>query len=347
MVGECNTGRESMEHYPDVYFTPGYGRAAASTKLGRWQSIQWEDRVRLPYVVSASGDNVCDAISPYGYSGIYVAPACTPGDLALFWKLACERLRAEGVVAVFLRFSPLDDASRECAASLEGIRMTRRGDTVMVPVRHGADAVWTAMEGRARTAIRKAEKVGLVGDIRPAVPADLGPEAPFRNLYEETMRRVKSAPGYLFDDRYYQSLLSGLGDDLMIATVRQPDGAAVAASLVMAHRDRVHYHLSGSVTEGSRSGANNLLLWTILRWAAADGRSTVHLGGGLAYDDGLFRFKRSYGGSRTQFWTGAVVLDRSPYERLVERRAAELVISVAELQGTGYFPAYRFRCDRV
>jgi hypothetical protein len=67
----------------------------------------------------------------------------------------------------------------------------------------------------------------------------------------------------------------------------------------------------------------------------------VHLGGGLRAEDNLFRFKRSFGGRRTQFWTGAVVVDERAYDRLVERRAVVCGRSPGELMGTGYFPAYR------
>jgi hypothetical protein len=334
------------EYCPDVYFSQGYGIASASTQDGRWQSLRWEDRLLLPHVVRPAG-NRYDAASPYGYSGIHVAAGCTTHDVTLFWKVAREVWRDAGVVAAFLRFSPLDDASREAVTVIDGLRLTRRGDTITIPVGVGADAVWSGMEGRARTAVRKAEKAGLSVGIRPALPDDLEPASPFRRLYEETMRRVRSAPGYIFDDRYYRTLSERLGDDLKLASVHAPDGQIVAASLVLVHRDRVHYHLSGSIETGSRSGANNLLLWTILRWAADTGRSVVHLGGGVRPDDGLFRFKRSFGGERTPFWIGAAVLDKPAYDQLVERRAGEMGVPPAELGASDYFPAYRLQCDRV
>jgi lipid II:glycine glycyltransferase (peptidoglycan interpeptide bridge formation enzyme) len=115
----------------------------------------------------------------------------------------------------------------------------------------------------------------------------------------------------------------------------------VAASLVFRHRERAHYHLAGSAPEALRQGANNLLLWTILRWAAEAGCAVVHLGGGVRPDDGLFTFKRSLGGTRTAFWTGAVVPRPDRYQALLAARAGELGRSVDELRNTGFFPAYR------
>ena len=330
------------EQCPDVYFTAGYGIAAAANRGGSWRSAHWEDRILLPYIVSDG-----DAASPYGYSGIHVGGDCTAADLARFWHLAGEIWREQGVVSLFLRFSPLDEPSALSAAGLEDLTVIRRGETVTVPVEHGADRVWTAMEGRSRTAVRKAEAAGLTAGIRPARPDDLRDGAPFRRVYADTMRRVGSRPGYLFPDAYYVALLDGLGEGLWIAQVNRPDGAVLAASLVLVHRDRVHYHLSGSTPAGAASGANNLLVWTILRWAADHDRSVVHLGGGLAGDDGLFRFKRSFGGRVTPFRTGSAILDPPAYRRLVEHRARELGCTPRHLDENGFFPAYRWGTGAV
>jgi len=327
---------------PDVYFTAGYGRAAALTRGGDWELLRDDDRILLPYVRTPAGGGGFDAASPYGYSGLYVAPGCPPHRVAGFWAQARRSLRSAGVVAVFLRCSPLDEAGTAALGALDGVRLTRRGDTVTVPVAAGPDAVWAGMRGRSRTAVRKAEQAGLAGDIRAAEPADLAPDGPFRRLYADTMRRVGGAAGYLFGDDYYAALRTGLGPGLRLARVRDRAGDVQAAALVLVHGGRVHYHLSGSTAAGGRAGANNLLLWSILRWAAERGADCVHLGGGVSAEDGLFRFKESFGGRRTRFFTGAVVLDPAGYDRLVAHRAAELGRTPPELVATGYFPAFRF-----
>jgi hypothetical protein len=213
---------------------------------------------------------------------------------------------------------------------------------VTVGVGAGAAPVWAAVEGRARTAVRQAMNAGFTGTVRPAGAGDLVPGSPFRRLYEQTMVRVHSSPAYVFADEYYSQLLAGLGGSLLLAQVRAPDGRTAAAALVLAHRERVHYHLAGSVRDAATAGVNNLLVWTILRWAADDGRGVVHLGGGRTSDDDLFRFKRCFGGQRTQFWTCATVLDPKAYATLVNHRAAAVGTTPDALQGQGFFPAYRF-----
>lgn len=327
---------------PDVYFTAGYGMAAAVAKHGRWEALHVEDRLLLPYVVTETGDGHLDAASPYGYAGIHVAPGSTEHDVAQFWRLVQEHWRDMGLVAMFFRFSPF-----EPVVTLDGVRTTHSGDTVTVPIDGDADALWDGMEGRSRTAIRKARSLGCTATVRPARATDLHGGSSFRVLYEQTMRRVGSKAGYLFGDTYYVKLLDGLGPSLLIAEVFSEAGGVCAAALVLRHRDRVHYHLAGSDLGAAGRGANNLLLWTVLRWAAGSGARLVHLGGGLRADDNLFKFKRSFGGRRTPFRTGAVVVDKGAYDKLVERRAAACGRSPGELVGTGYFPAYRVGSELI
>jgi lipid II:glycine glycyltransferase (peptidoglycan interpeptide bridge formation enzyme) len=212
---------------------------------------------------------------------------------------------------------------------------------VLVPVDQGPDAAWKAMEGRSRTAIRKAERSGFDSRLRPVRPDDTEPGSTFRRLYETTMARVGSSPRYLFTDEYYQQLLHGLGPALLMAEVYDPDGVIVAASLVMRHRGRAHYHLAGSDPGAARLGANNLLVWAIIGWAAAEGLDLVHLGGGLTADDNLFRFKRSFGGRAAEFWTGTAVLDESQYRILAEERSSRLGIPLDRMRTSSFFPLYR------
>ncbi|MCW3839612.1 GNAT family N-acetyltransferase [Micromonospora yasonensis] len=328
--------------YPDVYFTPGYGRAAASTESADWRLAYAPGRMLVPYLVRPVTPEHDDALSPYGYSGVHLFPGCRPAELARSWSALLDRWREQGLVSIFLRFSPLDPDSVAAVRAAGLVDMTRRADTVTVPVDRSREEIWDGMAGRSRTAVRKARRVGLEAAIRPAGTEDLAAGSPFRRLYELTMRRVGSSPGYLFPDRYYRQLLGGLGKSLLITEVRDPGGSVVAAALVLRHADRVHYHLAGSEPAGARDGANNLLLWTVLSWAADAGHRHVHLGGGVRPDDGLFQFKCAFGGRRTEFWTGALVLDAARYDALVARRAAALHRPVAELLTSGFFPAYRY-----
>jgi serine/alanine adding enzyme len=326
---------------PDVYFTAGYGAAAALLRGGRWQCARLGDRVLVPYVVNALADGRCDAVSPFGFSGVYVAPDCPVEDLARFWADVRQRWREQGMVALYLRFSPLDSSSTNAVRGLDGLSLAQRNETITIPVGNGLAEVWGGLRSSCRSRIRKARRVGLGASVRAATAEDLSAGSAFRTLYAQTMGRV-GAPDHVFGDAYYTALLDGVGSNLMIAEVREPDGLVVAAALVLVHRERVHYHLAGSDRLAGFGCANNLLVWAILEWAAENGRSVMHFGGGVRPGDSLFRFKSTFGGTRTPVWHGSAVIDAPAYDALVGRHAAALGMSTQELRDRGYFPAYRY-----
>lgn len=327
---------------PDVYFTAGYGAAAALLRGGQWHSARWDDRIVVPYVLNDLGNGKADAVSPFGFSGAFVDPECSAEDVAWFWAQLRQSWRSRGVVAMYFRFSPLDLGSVNAFRALEGVSLRQRNETITIHVGNGPAEVWANLKSACRNKIRKAQKAGLFASIRPATAPDLLPGSPFRTLYEQTMHRVGAAPGYFFSNDYFTALLDGVGTNLMLAQVWQPDGQTVAASLVLVHRERVHYHLAGSDKATAAGCAINLLVWTILRWAAESGRSVVHLGGGVRPGDSLFRFKAAFGGTTTPVWHGSTVIDESAYGSLVGEHAARLRMSAQELRDCGYFPAYRY-----
>lgn len=325
---------------PDVYFTGEYGRLDAQTVGGKWSMLaDNEGAWQMPVVISEIEHGACEAASPYGYSGIYLWPDLSEADAKTAWGASTSFLEKAGVVSLFLRFSPLDPRSSQAANALPGLTIVRSGTTYLVNVTD-VESMWTAMEGRARTAIRKARQQGMTGRVRRLEPKDLESGAPFRELYEGTMRRVGAAERYYFGDAYFAQFAQMTDADVFLAEVA--DGQNVVASaLVMRHAENAHYHLSGSNPEAARKGANAILIWSILEWCAESGVKLCHLGGGLTEQDGLAKFKRSFGGEAADFYTGRAVIDKAAYSRLTRARADELGTTVVALEETGFFPAFR------
>jgi len=330
------------ERCPDVYFTEGYGAAAALLRGGQWHCVRRDDRAMVPYVLNRLGNGKYDAVSPFGFSGVYVAPHCSAKELARFWADVRQWWQAQGVIAMYFRFSPLDPASTDAVRALDGVSLAQRNETITIPVGNGPADLWDNLKSSCRSRIRKAQRLGLSACLRRARADDLHRASPFRTLYAQTMHRVGAAPDYVFTDAYYTALLNGVGSNLMLAQVREPAGEVVAAALVLTHRERVHYHLAGSDKSAGAGCANNLLIWAILRWAAESGRSVMHFGGGVRPGDTLFRFKSTFGGTTTPVWHGSAVIDEPAYDALVGEHAATLRMSARELRECGYFPAYRY-----
>jgi len=324
---------------PDVYFSAQYGLAEEAAGAGRWIMLEAHDAQWLLPVHLRTGGSALDAVSPYGYAGIYAATSLSEEDTYSAWHAATHELRRLGCVSIFMRQSPL----LERIWHPPGVQWVVRNHPAIQVEVSDIEQAWQNMKGRSRTSIRKAEKLGFTSQVRPAEQSDLVPDSPFRRLYEEGMSRRGASERYFFPDDYYQRLLDGLRGSLFIAEVQSGDvaGEVVASSLLMRHVDQLHYHLSGSAVDAGRNGATNELLWRTMRWASEVGIRTFHLGGGLSGQDSLFKFKASFGGVMKEYGAYGVVIDAEAYDKATAIRAAELGVPVHTLENVGSFPKFR------
>lgn len=323
---------------PDVYFSAGYGHADSWASGGDWVLIEaFDGRWQMPLHLRSVDGGGRDAASPYGYSGVYAHPELTERDVRAAWTATKAALRDLGAISVVLRHSPLVPQ----APLLPEHQIVVSGHPTRLVEIPDEETAWSAMEGRSRTAVRRATKSGLVAIVRRADTTDVLGSGSFRLLYSDTMRRRGAAPAYHFGDDYYSALLEGLGDNLLTAEVRSGDGSVLAAALLLRHGHRLHYHLSGSRADAGRTGCNNLMLWTAVAFAADAGIREFHLGGGIARDDSLYQFKRSFGGHDVQYRMSGLVLDDRAYREQVRVHATDLGVTEAALLQCGFFPAYR------
>jgi hypothetical protein len=323
---------------PDVYFLPGYGRAASIAEGGEWVLLEaFYGAWQVPLIIRTLTDGAKDAMSPYGYSGVYASSALSSMQIQEAWSATVDYLRQLGVISVLLRHSPLVPQ----ASDLPGLQSIISGHPTIVLESADSDTAWSAMAGTCRTATRKALKNGYTGDVRQATYQDLAPDGDFRRLYEQAMRRLDAAPQYFFNDDYYRQLLDGLGSNLIISEVRNQVGCVASSGLLMRHAQRLHGHLGASNLDDARMGANNLLTWVEMQFAIDQGIRQYHLGGGIGPRDSLFKFKRSFGGRQLEYRVSGLIINPALYDAQTKNRATECETTAEALLASNYFPAYR------
>jgi serine/alanine adding enzyme len=321
---------------PDVYFLPGYGRAASIAESGDWVLFEAFDGAwQVPLIERTLVDGAKDAISPT-FSGIYASPSLSSSQLQDAWAETVNSLRERGVISVLLRGSPLVP---QAPLLPEARLIVKRPTVVLEPA--DDESAWSDMVGTCRTRTRKAMKNGYTGDVRQAEDQDLAPDSDFRRLYEQTMQRLDAASLYFFSENYYRELLKGVGENLFLAEVRNHEGVVVSSALLMRHAQRLHYHLAGSNLGDARMGVNNLLIWTATQFAIAQGLRQFHLGAGVGLRDSLFDFKRKFGGRELEYSVSGRIIDDDLYQVHTQARAEACGITTDELLGSNFFPAYR------
>jgi hypothetical protein len=241
--------------------------------------------------------------SAYGYGGP-LAHDLDDRALARAWAELEADAHARQVVAEFVRFHP----GAENHLLYNG---TVREDrpVVSVPLQ-GADLL-ASYAGRARNAVRKAEREGLSTVWVSAQEA----RARFPDFYRNCMREIGASDFYIFGDSYFDAVLQLPGARVLVV---QRDDHALSMGLFLFGSAQAEYHLSGTVEAGRLAGATNLLLHAAACTARETGCQSLYLGGGVsaAPDDPLLRFKSSFAPALRCFRIGHRIHDEPRYQGL-------------------------------
>jgi hypothetical protein len=292
----------------DPYFHPAY--LAASAEVGEGELAAWSDGALVyPFLVRPLAGGRCDITSAYGFGGPLGRSAGWRGR----FREECAR---RGVVSEFIRFHPL----RQNDAGMDDVETSLIQEMVTVDVRRGDDGLRAGMRTQGRRNLSRSAREGV--DVRQTGDLDR-----FHAAYTDAMRALGADPFYLFDRAYFAGL-EPLGDALVILDAGQ------ATALYLCGGGAMHYHLGAVSAEGRRAGAATAMHFDAMRRARNRGLSTLHLGGGLAAGDSLWRFKATLGDGRAPYRVGRVVHDAGAYAELC--RAAG-----ADPAAAGRFPAYR------
>jgi len=156
------------------------------------------------------------------------------------------------------------------------------------------ETLWRGMEGRARTAVRKAESVGVTA--RPAEAADL--DAYYR-LHCETYVRTGVPP---HPRAYFEHIWRNfLAEGRCRIWIAEQEGEAVAAVNVGTYKNAAIYWTGASSARGLDASANPLLQWTAIQWLAEAGYAWYEAGEAFPGQEsgkarGLSEYKKSFGG---------------------------------------------------
>ena len=343
------------DHAPisDVYYRSGY--ACASEAAGHGKAIglllaTQRIRVLMPLLVRplsdlpfATGEPGFDAATPYGYGGLLPLSEIerpAEDDVHALLDLLRQWCRDAGIVSCLIRLHPLLEQDRWLGQDHWPQQLTLlhyRLPTVAVDL-----ARWDSTRQRIaglhrnrRAALNDARRFLRVSWSGSDIPL---PEALalFQPIYEQRMASLNASSYYFFPSEYYASLAQGLSNNLAVA-LAWLGRKLVGAALFLVDRQFAHYHLTGSNEEGREHEADTLLVNAVAHRARDRGCRFLHLGGG-GDSNGLYRYKRSFGGDVYRYHTLDVIADELRYRNLVERRMR--YESLPEVR-QGFFPQYR------
>ena len=266
-----------------------------------------------------------DITTPYGYGGVNY-----DGDnrelLDFFFEKFEEYCKDKNIISEFIRLCPFTNNFKLYGDEYEILKISK---TVYMKLEN-PEQIWNDMEGRCRTSIRKAINNGLV--VKSGFSMEMLEE--FKAIYFDTMNRDTANNYYFFDDDFFSSIYTNLKDFCKIYTVYLED-KPISSSIILFNGTSAHYHLSGTLSNYMKYGANNLGLYEIALDLCKNGYKTFHLGGGYGGDSSpLLKFKKSFNkNGELDFYIGKRIYNPETYNELCSIMSIET--------NSNYFPAYR------
>ena len=336
---------------PDIYFRSEYSRiyeekytpAVDALFGGEAQLFVMGDKkefAAMPFLKRTIPETeFYDMASPYGYSGplVKTAPENEKVLVKKFHEAFATYASENKIVTAFMRLNPV---VKNYLWEENGEKIN---NTVVVDLAKDEQTLLAEMDKKARTAMRKAQREGVVvsavpwkkGQVRDDAARDL------TLLYTASMRKKNAGAHYFFPLHFFENTLNMLGEHAIVFIARHRD-TPIGAAIFMYQYGNMHYHFSGIDPEYHLLYPTNLLLFEAVRCGRKNGCRVLHLGGGTTNsdNDSLFKFKASFARGRSEYYVKKIIFDKKKYDELTEKRKAELQKHGKEPK-QAFFPAYR------
>nr|WP_256522620.1 GNAT family N-acetyltransferase [Halobacillus sp. A5] len=278
-----------------------------------------------------NGYTYYDLVTPYGYGGPLIVDykeGCKEKLVYEFEIKFGEYCKERNIVSEFVRFHPIVKNANDFKRCYE-IEHVR--DTVGTNLFDFEDPFQSEFSKSCRKNVRKAlnEKVSY------RITKDPNNLKRFKDVYFSTMNRNQASEYYYFDNEYFSKCMDLFGDNIVVVEALYGE-EIIAMGFYFIYGDKIHIHLSGTLSEYLYLSPAYILRYAITLWGKENGFALIHHGGGRSNspEDSLYKFKKQFGkNTEFFFYTGKKVWNEEVYNELSRINSLK--------ENTSFFPAYR------
>jgi serine/alanine adding enzyme len=302
-------------HFPDIYFTPEYGKACEYSDNAEWELCQYKDLiyVYLKRPIEFGGKIYYDLITPYGYSGYYYEKEETYNEfIPIFRNNAKDR----NYITEVLRQNPylninINDYDIIISKTIYSINISelKQKDYLKSTSKSNRKMINKAVNNNLEFKILEYNNKNLKD---------------FKNIYDLTMNNLNSKEYFYFNKNYYNNL-----NNCFIACVYF-NKILCASCIIFKYNNFLHYHIGGSLFEYRIYGCNNFLHYNVINYGITNNYNFYILGGGLKDDDGLSKFKKKLSNKEFKYTIYKNIINQDIYNKLSQHKE------------NNYFPKYRY-----
>ena len=304
-------------NYPDIYFTPEYGKACEQSDGAVWELCQYKDLIYV-YLKKeyAVGSTVYyDLITPYGYSGYWFKEQATFDEfILLFRTYAFDQNFLTEVVrqTPYLGVDISSDYSVIATKPIFSIETTNFDNYYT-----------TILKSSTRNIIKNASILNYSYKMVELNEESI--QASFLDMYNQTMVKVNASPYYYFNPGYYAHM--GQLPNCKLICIYDKSNCIIGSSIIFIYKEFVHYHLS--CNDNSSNCITNFLLNSVIREIGI-GKKII-IGGGLTANDSLHSFKKKISTTRYEYVVYKHVFNETVCNKIAASYDAP----------KGYFPIHR------
>jgi FemAB-related protein (PEP-CTERM system-associated) len=174
--------------------------------------------------------------------------------------------------AQYLHVKGLGDGPAPCGFARQDLWVR-----ALLPLRGGADAVWSRFKSSMRAAIRQGRAAGL--ELREGH----GELEAFHDVLADNMHRLGSP---IYGLRFFRAALDAFGDRVNVFTLRK-EGVPISGALTIAFNGVMNVPFASSRKAFFPMRPNNLLYWSIIERACALGLETLDFGSSMRNSSAL------------------------------------------------------------
>jgi hypothetical protein len=289
-------------NYPDIYFTPEYGKACQYSDDAIWELCQYKDLIYVYLKKSYIFENITyyDLLSPYGYSGYYFIEKKTLDEFIKLFRIEANKRNYLTEVVRQNPYLNIDISKYYDIISSKKI--------FSVEIDNYEYYYTKILNSKKRNMINKSIKLNFSNEIIKLKEKFI--KKYFLNLYNNTMNKVNSSSYYYFNDNYYNQI-EKIKNSYLINIYNEQKNI-IGCSILFIFNNFIHYHLS--CNDNSSNCITDYLLNSVIKEFGINKK--IIIGCGLKDNDTLYDFKKKISTNNYDYIIYKNILNKEIYDKI-------------------------------
>ena len=333
----------SSQKFVNPYYLLDYMKVFSGglERLNCFCYVDNEKYILMPgylYEVKSLGaeNSYFDFITPYGYTGPYMSESITSEDVKFFWENVDSWYRNNNIISEFIRFS-LDNNYIGYNGQLHSTMLNIKGKILQ------EETQWSSFDHKVRKNVKRAQKENLMCKIFYKEEITSKEIFDFFSIYIKTMERTNADAKFFYPLSDFELFIKNNPLNSVICNIYS-DNIIISSELVLVSEDSIYSFLGGTDENYFDKRPNDYLKYEMINWARNNGKNYYILGGGYGYEDGIFKYKKSFfPNDIEQYYTGRKMINKDIYYKLFElnnKDRADKGLNTLDINDTSFFPIY-------